>query len=95
MANSRAAEYGKSMSDEEFSTSATPATLSPPARARSALVTVSGGDVRYAFQSTPDANTGHILTDGGNIEIFRDDISAIEIVTASGSPVIFVTYFGD
>jgi hypothetical protein len=92
--NTRAVAYGSSVSDEEFTVdSTTPETLTVPTRARSALITVSGSSVRYRMQGTVTSSSGHLIADGGNIEVFRDDLSRIEFVASSGSADVFVTYF--
>lgn len=93
-ANVRASGYGSSISDEEISVdAATPETLTVPSKTRSALITASGSSVRYRFQGTVSASTGHLIADGGNIEVFRSDLNRIEFVASSGTATLFVTYF--
>lgn len=90
----RAHAYGTSVSDETISLDATtPETLTVPSSARSALITASGASVRYRFQGTVSSSTGHLIADGGNIEVFRDDLSRIEFVASAGTADLFVTYF--
>lgn len=90
----RSTSYGQAVSDDSVALGAVTAVgLTPPSRTRSALVTISGGTARYRFFGDPDADTGHLVADGGNVEVFRDDISRIKFISTSGTIDLFVTYF--
>lgn len=91
----RTTSYGQSLADAAIEVSGTPVALSPSSRTRSALVTVSGGSVRYRFYGDPTATVGHIVADGGNVELFRDDIGRVKFVATTGTVDLFVTYFGE
>jgi hypothetical protein len=90
----RSASYGQSVSDDSETIGAvTPFSLAPPAKTRSALVTISGGSARYRFHGDPTTTLGHLIADGGNLEVFRDDITRIKFISTAGSVSLFVTYF--
>lgn len=96
--NRRGAGYGRAISDDALTIdSSTAESLPVPASARSCLVTVTGQPARYRFGADPTSSVGHIVADGGNVELFRDDMSSVRFISATGgaSTVLFVTFFGD
>lgn len=89
----RSQEYGKSVADEQISLSTGSAdSLTVPANVQAAFVTASGANVRYRFAGTPTPTVGHLLSDGGNLEVFIHDLASVQFIAESGTPTIFVTY---
>ena len=91
----RAQEYGRFISDQVFTPVAL-TSLTVPDAAVSALITVTGATARYRFgASNPTAATGHLVNDGGNIEVFENDMRSITFLDSSGTSTVFVSYFGE
>jgi hypothetical protein len=93
----RAADYGKALSEEAFSVNASVAgELSPPARAVSAVISVSGENARYRIVGTPTNAIGHLLVVGNQVEVYGDQVVSFRIISTSGTDAdVFVTYYGN
>lgn len=71
---------------------------SVPADAVLAVLTVDGGSIRWrpdGATTAPTSTVGHLIADGGGwtFGYGNDELDAIEIVAASGTPVVHVSYF--
>lgn len=69
-----------------------------PADAVLAVLTVDGGTLRWRPDGTttaPTSSVGHLIPDGGGwtFGYGNDELDAIKIVAASGTPVVHVSYY--
>ncbi len=71
---------------------------SVPADAVLAVLTVDGGSIRWrpdGATTAPTSSVGHLIADGGGwtFGYGNDELDAIEIVLATGTPVVHVSYY--
>lgn len=90
----RVQDYGATVSSEPISQDATTASsLTVPDNVLSALVSA-WGDCSFRTDGTsPTTTVGHPLLAGDSVEIFSADMLTFEIISQSGTVVVFVTYF--
>lgn len=93
----RAASYGSVISSEVLSASTTAdAVLTPPARARTALITVGANPIRFrSDSSSPSASVGHYVAANGNLEVYRNEMSQIRFRSTTSTSDMFITYYGE
>lgn len=90
----RSQAYGKLVADETISVGASVVSLTVPSGVHSALITARGANVSYRYgPSDPTASAGHVILDGGNIEIFEGDLAEVSFIAESGSASLFVSYY--
>lgn len=93
----RGSEYGVALSEESITVTSGGGveTLTVPASARAAVVSADGADSRWRVVGTPTSSVGHLLVDGGQVEVFGNDLANFKIVCATATTVaVFVTYYG-
>lgn len=92
---SRVDSFGDTVSVQSIPTqdAATATSLTVPADARSAFVSVDG-DCRYRTDGTdPTATIGHLLPTGAPIEVTgQADMANFAVISKSGTVAVFVTY---
>lgn len=91
----RGAGYGKALSEEGFTVNtAVAGSLTPPAAAYTAVVSVDA-DCRFKMIGTATSSSGHYLTAGNQVEVFKDELNTFSIIGAVVSAAVFVTYYGN
>lgn len=65
----------------------------PPARATAALVTVETAGVRWRDDGTPPTATIGMPLSAGQSFTYYGNLSAIQFIAQSGSPVLDVSYY--
>lgn len=69
--------------------------LTVPPDALAARISVRGGDASVAYASPdPTPDSGDLWAEGSLWELAETELSAVRAVSASGSPVLQVTYLG-
>lgn len=84
------------LGSQELTLTAAAQALTVPAGATYAEVQVQGGDARVRYDGTaPTATTGILWTDGESWSVdTAAELSALRLITASGTPKVFAVYKG-
>lgn len=92
----RASEYGRTISSQSITNISTSTALTVPAQAVSALITALTKNVSFRTDGqAPTAGVGHLLSAGGSVEIFGDDLTTARFIQTEATATLFVTYFGE
>jgi len=68
--------------------------LSPPPGARTALIVVSSGNIRFRDDgAAPTSSLGLLLVAGGQPFGYAGRLSALQFIAASGTPVVDITFY--
>jgi len=92
----RASEYGVFLSDQQLAVT-TATTLTVPAAAKSAVITVHDNDINFRHGGAPNtSSTGHKVAVGSHVEIFgHTDLAALQVIARTGTANLHISYFGE